>query len=229
MNNSLNLRHWQLFAKRLRHHIGPYRFYHCGEYGDIYGRPHYHACIFGWDDPDKEYFKQSKSGHPIYTSPALEKVWGKGFAQTGEVTFESAAYCARYIMKKINGDRAEEHYKLPYEHTDPTTGEIHDLEFDLTPEYTTMSRNPGIGLEWFRKYKNDVYPHDEIVINNKKVRPPRFYDGHFEIDHTKKMRQVRIGRKSASQKHASNNTPERLKIREKVQMARLKKLPRTME
>jgi len=34
-----------------------------------------------------------------------------GHCEIGALTFESAAYVARYIMKKVNGDLAAEHYK----------------------------------------------------------------------------------------------------------------------
>ena len=42
--------------KRLRKKYGSkIRFFQCGEYGELYGRPHYHACLLNFDFPDKEY------------------------------------------------------------------------------------------------------------------------------------------------------------------------------
>ena len=54
-DGSLNYDHFQLFMKRLRKAIEPnkVRFYMCGEYGEENGRPHFHACLFGYDFPDK--------------------------------------------------------------------------------------------------------------------------------------------------------------------------------
>ena len=54
-DRSLNYRDFQLFMKRLRFHFRgvPIRFYMCGEYGEDFGRPHFHACLFGLDFPDK--------------------------------------------------------------------------------------------------------------------------------------------------------------------------------
>ena len=64
----------------------------------------------------------------------IKKLWTLGNCEIGELTFESAAYVARYIMKKINGPMAKEHYKR----YDPTTGEI----YWITPEFNLMSREP---------------------------------------------------------------------------------------
>ena len=50
----------------------------------------------------------------------IHKIWGHGFCTTSELTLNSAAYVARYCMKKVNGDKANEHYQT----TNPLTGEI---------------------------------------------------------------------------------------------------------
>lgn len=216
-DRSLRVRDFQLFMKRLRKEYGAgIRFYHCGEYGETYGRPHYHACLFNHDFPDKYPWFQSKSGEMVYRSESLEELWPMGICSTGGVTFKSAAYCARYIMKKVTGDMADDHY------LDPETGVIRK------PEYTTMSRRPGIGKAWFEQFKSDVYPHDFVVMNDQKVRPPKYYDGLYELDHKQSFRKIKARRKANSAQHADNNTPERLKVREKVQDARLSKLHRSL-
>ena len=109
----------------------------CGEYGSDpdqlsgLGRPHFHACLFNLDFKDKEFYSE-RDGVPLFKSASLSQIWGKGFVTVGEVTFESAAYVARYITKKINGDLADIHYnKVNY-----LTGELQSVE----PEFTTMSR-----------------------------------------------------------------------------------------
>lgn len=152
-----------------------------------------------------------------------------GFSIVGEVTFESAAYVARYVMKKVTGDDASVHYNKPYLHVDPYTGEYYEVDFDLKPEYTTMSRRPGVGSHWFDKYKSDVYPSDFIIMNNKKMRPPKFYDRSYELTNEKEFNRIRGTRIRASKKHAENQTPARLVVREKVQDLKTKRLIRKME
>lgn len=224
---SLDIPELQRFLKRLRDRIRPtkIRFYACGEYGEKFLRPHYHLCIFGWEPPDKE-LHNIQNGVRYYRSPLLDKTWGNGFTLTGDVTFQSAAYVARYIMKKINGDLASSHYET----YDPVTGEL----LTLKPEFTTMSRGGkggkgGIGKQWLEHYKDDVFPHDYVIVNGRKVRPPKYYDRLYEVAYPSDMEKIKAQRERTGRKHKANNTNERLAVREKVVLARLKKLPRTYE
>jgi len=149
-DNPVSLRKsvFQKFMKRLRKAIDPVKikYFMCGEYGEQFDRPHFHACIFGWSPPDLELLS-SKNGILLYKSEFLSKVWGHGFVTVGDVTFESAAYVARYVMKKITGDSAQEHYEYVDE-----TGEV----IDRLPEYCCMSRRPAIAAEWYDIYLNDL-------------------------------------------------------------------------
>ena len=181
---SLDVSEYQRFMKRLRKKYGKsIRFFHCGEYGDKNKRPHYHAIIFGMDFPDKKLWSE-RDGNKLYTSESLEKLWPYGFSTIGEVTFQSAAYVARYIMKKHKGDGAEDHYTRWC----PETGEGTLVD----PEYCTMSRKPGIGYQWLQKYKADVYPHDYVVINGHKVKPPRYYDSLLDEQELAQLKAARI-------------------------------------
>lgn len=208
--------------KRLRKNTGAkIRYYHCGEYGPKFGRPHYHAILFGFDFPDRQYL-MTKNGHRLYTSEMLDCAWqSRGFSTVGNVTFESAAYVARYIMKKVTGDQASDHYWK----VDELTGEAVPVQ----PEYTTMSRRPGIASAWLQQFSTDVYPSDEIVIRGRKMRPPRFYDSQFEIEDPAAMEEIKLKRKRKALKHADNNTPERLAVRERVKRAQIQQLKRGYE
>jgi len=163
---------YQKFLKRLRKAVGKYRYALCGEYGDETQRPHYHALLFGYRPDDPELFS-TRGENRMYTSKKLSKIWGMGHATFGELTFESAAYCARYCTKKITGENAWEHYAS----VDPDTGEI----FERVPEFWAPSRRPGIGLDWLKKYGKDAYEKDEVVLRAKAMKPPRFYDTHMEV------------------------------------------------
>ena len=181
---SLDVEEFQKFMKRLRNKVGnKVRFFHCGEYGEKNGRPHYHALLFGYDFPDKKLWSK-RDDVMLYTSQQLQDLWPHGFVTIGNMNFHTAAYVARYIMKKQTGENSEEHYTR----WDPLTGEGSQIK----PEYCTMSRRPGIGATWLEKYKADVYPHDYVVINGHKVKPPRFYDKQLPEDEYEQLKAQRI-------------------------------------
>ena len=127
--------------------------------------------MFGYDFPDRVYFKKSSSGEKIYTSKLLESLWPYGASSVGDVTFESAAYIARYCVQKVTGDLAEEHYRVVTED---------GVVVDRTPEFNHMSLKPGIGSRWLEKFRTDVYPRDYVVVRGVKTKPPKYYDRLFE-------------------------------------------------
>lgn len=219
LDYSLKHRHWQLFAKKLRKKKGPFRFYMCGEYGEQFSRPHYHACLFGIDFDDKEPILklQTETNHTLYSSAELASLWKHGHASLGAVTFESAAYVARYVMKKITGDLAASHYTYIDEN-----GEI----FERRPEYNQMSRKPGIGKTWIDKYDTDVYPSDQVITRGYPTRPPRYYDQQQEKKNEHMMQQIKARRMAKLDQ--KDNTPKRLKAKETVATAKLNQLPRKL-
>lgn len=221
-DRSVDVRIFQLFMKRLRKQYGDgIRFFHCGEYGERFGRPHYHACLFNFDFPDKYFWRISPTKNRLYRSPSLEVLWPFGHCEIGSVTFESAAYVARYVLKKFTGPQADLHY----EYIDPLTGQI----FDRSPEYVTMSRRPGIGKAWFEKYSSDVFPGDFVVMNGKKVRPPRYYDTQYEILYPFEMEALKHERYVNSLRFLDDNSVDRLRDKEHCQVAKLSFLTRPVE
>jgi len=197
---SLCVRHFQLFMKQLRKHLDgrKVRFFHAGEYGEENGRPHYHVAFFGLDFKDKILLSE-RDGIKLYTSPSLEKLWGRGFVVVGQLTYESAAYVARYCLKKINGPCKEVHYG------------------GRRSEYTTMSRNPGIGATWFKQYHKDVYPSDEVIANGRSYKPPRFYDKLLDKMSPELLESVKMDRI----KHSRGSDPFALANREINKMAQI--------
>lgn len=222
-HGSLNLDDFQKFMKRLRKHFYPkkIRFFHCGEYGEKKGRPHYHACLFGVDFNDKNLYNTTE-GKTYKSSDTLSKLWPFGKHVIGDVTFESAAYVARYITKKVTGEKALEHYT----DIDMTTGEV---LAERKPEYVTMSRKKGIGYNWYKKFKDDVFPSDEMIVRGKITKPPKYYDGLFEIDCPEQARKIKIDRQEKAKKRQAENTPARLSVREFVTEAKFKQKQRSYE
>lgn len=221
---SLDVRDFQLFMKRLRKRFGSgIRFFHCGEYGSKNLRPHYHAALFGFDFPDKVLWRVTPAGERLYVSKSLEEIWPFGFSTIGSLTFESAAYVSRYILKKITGDNSFEHYCL----LDIETGEYHGQR---KPEYTTMSRRPGIGKTWFDKFSRDVYPDDFVVIKGKKMRPPRYYDGLLQAARPYEFDDVKAERKENARTTDNDSTPDRLAVKEYIKLRQIHdKLPRYLD
>lgn len=227
---SVHVRPLQLFFKKLRKSLGSkkIRFFACGEYGDQNLRPHFHALLFNHDFNDKVLHKIERENR-IYTSLSLSKLWPYGFTTLGDITFESAAYVARYNMKKINGPQAVEHYTRQ----NPDTKQFHQVE----PEFIVMSRRPGIGAPWLARFKTDVYPDDFVLSRGMKMLPPRFYDQQLseeELDQVKRLRKTGglvHGSKANVLRHAraaANNTPARRAVREQVALARTATLKRKL-
>lgn len=230
-DRSLRYRDYQLFMKRLLVYADRHldrnnvRFYMCGEYGEQFRRPHYHACIFNLDFPDKKLWKTVR-GNRLFISEKLQEIWGHGFTSIGDVTFQSAAYVARYIMKKVTGSNAAEHYT----NIDPETGEI----TQLMPEFTHMSLGGrtgqgGIGKGWIDKFQGDVFPHDYVVLKGNKVSPPKYYTNHYELLYPEEVAQLRRRRKARAAAHAADQTPTRLRVRETVLNSKLSQLKRSLE
>ncbi len=212
---------FQKFVKRMRKRFA-FRYFHCGEYGEETKRPHYHALLFGFDFPDKVPWRESK-GYKIWRSPILEEMWSQGNSEIGTASFESAAYVARYCVKTLQnlrfrqGDRDSyvEALDREYSRVDEETGEI----VIVAPEYTTMSRRPGIGSRWFEKFGTEVYPSDEVLVRGRSCKPPRFYDELQRREDAVCFEGVRRARSLA--RRLEDQTPERLRVREVCAEARL--------
>lgn len=205
-HGTLVKRDLQLFMKRVRKHHGYVRFYACGEYGETTKRPHYHVVLFGLDFDDKRPYKKSKIGDDLYTSEKATALWGKGHVVVGSVTFESCAYVARYIVDKITGPAAKDWYDVVL-----PDGEIVRLQ----PEFTNMSRRPGIGRSYYAKYGAEVFTHDAIVMRGHEVRPPRYYDTLSEAIDPKRMELVKRNRRRKALVHAKDNSVDRRRVKER--------------
>lgn len=243
------------FFKRLRKHYPEkknetsIRYLACGEYGENFSRPHYHACLFGHDFTDREPIGKSSSGETVYTSDTLEGIWGFGIVSVQDFTWETAAYCARYIIEKMTGnqmftkrewemgpDGKPHQYRTVYQNS----GEYYN---GRTPEFVRMSRRPGLGSKWYAQFKDDIYNYDECIIRKGvKARAPRFYDKMFEgesrfygpgnrnelnlkmideFDLFKHRREIRVNK--------TEQTSDRLAVREKIKLQKIKKLNRSLE
>lgn len=186
----------QLFLKRLRFKFSDQsiRFFACGEYGPATWRPHYHIILFGLKLPDLVPTMQLR-GNQYYQSKMLEDVWSQTVPLTGDrkliglisisdVTWETCAYTARYITKKLNGAAAQFY-----------------SDFSLQPPFVQMSRRPGIARQWYEDHPNY---HDYDYINlktergGKKIHAPRYYDKLYDVDYPDESKRIKDIRKRLS-------------------------------
>ena len=120
-----------------------------------------------------------------YTSKELEDIWGMGRVAVGNVTWESCAYTARYVTKKITGKISEEVYKI----------------LGVEPEFVRMSRKPGIGRQYYDENWEKIYLTDELWLQTKngvkKAKPSRYYDKLFDIDNHEELEAIKERRKTA--------------------------------
>lgn len=217
---SLRYRDFQLFMKRLRRRLDkPVRFFVCGEYGENLSRPHYHACLFGVDFPDKRPLSLlgKSSG---FRSALLETLWGLGHCHVGHLNAQSAGYAARYVLKKVTGDLAKTHYSVV-----DGDGVVHPL----VPEFARMSLRPGVGGEWFARFRSDVFPGDCVVSNGARFGVPKYYDRLLERVDPAMREAVAEERELRGVALRSDGSPARLAVREEVERARLKTLRRSYE
>lgn len=215
-SGSLVYRDFQLFMKSFRKVIAPrrVRFFMCGEYGEKYLRPHFHALIFGESFFPWKYSEKSPAGFNLYTNELLSWLWPLGRARIGELTFESAAYAARYVMKKVTGPLAPLHY------SDPDTGEM------IKPEFCVMSRRPGIGSDWLRLYWPEVVREGKCLSRGVEASAPKFY--RRKLRDLSEYDSVRRSEFLAGLSRLADQTDERLAVSERVAIARISRLKRSI-
>lgn len=213
------------------------RYYYCGEYGEKYKRPHYHLCLFGIDFNDKKLVKETDQSHRLYESELLQKLWPHGQHILSELTWETAAYTARYSLAKVNGqlqnqlqENIQQGKKIKlrhYEKIDYDTGEI----ITLQQEYNDMSRKPGIGFPWLQKWETDVYKHhtSHVRIRGKKTQPPRYYDKIHKRNNPTHYEHIRKERNKATLKNWLQNTTPRLEAEEVITRRKIQTLKHHLE
>lgn len=237
-SQTLCKRDFQLFFKRLRKNTGQrIRYFGCGEYGPSTMRPHGHFIIFGLELDDLTLLPgRSPQGYPYYSSPTIDRCWSfpvrdefaadlapdptpAGFAVVGPITWETCAYTARYITKKLTGPQAQ----------------YYDY-FNLEPPFSMMSLKPGIGRMYYDTHP-ELYEHEYIHVSTdkggRKFRPPRYFDKLFDIDYPEEsalMKQDRRARAEEAKRLKLDKTDlsylEMLEVEEQSALGRLASLQR---
>jgi hypothetical protein len=176
-------------------------YFAVGEYGDRTERPHYHVILFGLYPHDFKYYKDTSTGEVLYTSEWLTDIWQHGHVVVGDVSFESAAYCARYCLKKVTGKDAEEHY----------AGRV--------PEFSLTSK--GIGKAYYEKFASQVYAQDAVVVRGHKRTPPRYFDLFLALDDEDKYKAIKDARIVSMAERRGVDDEDRLRTEGIVQEAKM--------
>jgi len=192
--NTLCKKDVQEFLKRLRrqweYKYGEdnIRFFMCGEYGEKFGRPHYHLLMFNFNVRDKKFYKKSQKGFDMYHSQIIEDIWGKGHIELNDITPETCAYVARYVLKKQKGKGSKDYY----------------LSQGKVPEFTNCSRKPGIGYYYYEDNKEKMYEFDKVHLVNSKgiqtLKPAKYYDRLFDAEYTERMQSIKEARKRLAER-----------------------------
>lgn len=229
--HSLNKTAFRSWIKRLRKAVyanygKEFRIMCCGEYGAKHKRPHYHMLIYGFNFPDKKVFNYRRiHGKDVlyYRSPFLEDIWRPayssdsfGYSVLGEVTFESSAYVARYVTKKLFGAVAEKVYK------------------DIEPEFLITSRRKGLGYNYLLQYYKNIFELGYVMLPNGHKAPiPRYYVNCLKDIDEDLYTKYRIDCQSKMYDNlfvdSLDESIERLKCREELKLMKLDILKRQYE
>lgn len=171
------------------------RYYGCGEFGEQSLRPHYHICLLNCDLPDIVPFGVSKSGEMQWFSSFLQECWKDpkdgslmGRTALGKVTPQSAAYVARYIMKKQLGSSRRE----------DRAAEREAFGDSFQDEFVRCSRRPGLGRAYFEEHSSDIYRVDAVYRKlsdfKTEMKPPRYYDALYDLENCARMQEIKTMR-----------------------------------
>jgi len=195
---TLEKRALQLWLKRLRKNKArKIRFFACGEYGEQFGRPHYHAILFGVNAEESE---------------SIDNAWQRGRTKTDNVSLKAINYVTGYTVKKIGWSSRHLEERIDYE-----TGEVYNWQ----PPFQLMSRRPGLGAtarQHFHSWKQYA------ISNGAKLSVPRYLKDAWEDqaepndkeDNDYKKYQYALARE------ANQLTQEQLERREKNHYVRQK-------
>jgi len=146
----------QNFFKRLRKRKRDFsrkkiKYYLCGEYGDTYYRPHYHAVVYN-SSPE-----HIQSAWENFSSPLDPEGVILGICHFDEVNETTIAYTAKYMNKAK---------KVP----------IHFNDLRL-PEFQLFSKGLGIGFltEQAKNFYSADITRNYVTINGFKKPMPRYF------------------------------------------------------
>lgn len=149
--------YFQKFMKRLRKHFSNKRitFFHVGEYGEKYHRPHHHVILYGinfTEDGKRHEFRNSTSNHPQYFSETLTDLWAAGICTIQDLNPKNTMYISQYTLKKFKGEE--------------------EKKFKPIMSFSNRSR---MSQKWLRRNFKEVSKGYLEDADGKKYRVPKSY------------------------------------------------------
>jgi len=92
-----------------------------------------------------------------------------------------------------------------------------------------MSRRPGIGSVWFERFGGHAFSLDSVVINNRLVRPPRYYDTKYELVDSDRLALLKVKRRRKALEHREDQKPDRRRVCEEVTIRNLRMFRRDLQ
>lgn len=166
------------FIRRLRAYLKrefgiKVRYFYAGEYGTVNGRPHYHFVLFGFSFlHDRTRVTHYLNPSVKYTSPTLEKLWGNGMVDIGDVTESTARYVMKYVLKADIGKPGYDPHIIRSVRALPRLVEV--------VPFHRQSTKPGLGFSFMQDYMSELYGSDVAMLKTgtgvKRFSVPRYYD-----------------------------------------------------
>lgn len=165
------------------------KYFYCGEYGEKTNRPHYHIILLNCPLKIEEFYgchvDTNYKAH--WKSKQLEGLWQGGMIDICELEWSCAAYVARYCTKKLSFSQDKTFY----------------YKQGKMPEFIRMSK--GIGFEWYREHKNEIYKTDEIIMKTIKgnvgsVKPPKAFDRKMKESNPELFEAIKKSRQTAAER-----------------------------
>lgn len=140
---TLDAKHLTDFMKRLRNDYWPskLRYFNVGEYGDRTERPHYHLALFNYPHCERGRTQFNRRRNCCSVCERVERIWGFGAVDCGQLEDASAAYIAGYVTKKLTS-KGDPRLKGRKE------------------EFARMSLKPGIGAGFIPEVASVLLTHN---------------------------------------------------------------------
>lgn len=170
VNQTLWYEDIQKFLKRLRKaHSGQLRYFVAGEYGSKTGRPHYHLILFGYTPEKLEtYSKVRPDGYMI--DSRITRLWSYGLHNLINPDEGGYSYVSGYVCKKME-DETKKH-----------------IENGLIPPFCQMSRDPGLGYQYYKEHEQEIWKKGYIQLNNgKRASIPRYFQEMKRLENPREL------------------------------------------